>query len=127
MARRASRTDPARQLAVGAARIAHEDNAEDIVVLNLRGVSPVTDYFVICTGTSDRQMRTVADDVCQFAQSIGQPVWQVAGTESAQWIVLDFVDVVVHVFDAAHREYYDIELIWGGAPKVRWKRPGARP
>jgi len=95
-------------------------------VLDLRGVSPVTDYFVICTGTSDRQMRTVADDIAEHGRSIGQKVWQVAGAESAEWIVMDFVDVVVHIFDESHRRYYDLELIWGEAPKVRWQRRGSR-
>jgi ribosome-associated protein len=122
LARRAAKKDEARKLATVAARTAHGDNAEDIVVLDLRGISPVTDYFVICTGSSDRQMRSVADDICRDARAIGQKVWQVAGMESARWIVLDFVDVVVHIFDQAHRRYYDLELIWGEAPRVRWRR-----
>jgi len=119
--------DPVRQLAVGAARVADEKRAEDIVILDLRGVSPVTDYFVICTGTSDRQMRTVADEIVRYGQSLGQPVWKTAGMDSAAWIVLDFVDVVVHIFDAAHRAYYDLELIWGSAPRVRWRRKSNEP
>jgi ribosome-associated protein len=123
--RRPARKDQARKLAILAARTAHHDNAGDIVVLDLRGISQVTEYFVICTGTSDRQMRTVADDIAQEAQTIGQRVWHVDGMESARWIVLDFVDVVVHIFDEAHRWYYDLELIWGEAPRVRWRRATA--
>jgi len=117
--------DGARKLAVAAARLAHEGNCDDIVVMDLREVSPVTDYFVICTGTSDRQMRSVADDICEYGRSLDQRVWHVAGAESAEWIVLDFVDVVVHLFDQRHRTYYDLELIWGAAPKVRWQRKSA--
>ena len=126
--KRPKKKDTARELAVAAARLAHERNCEQIVVLNLREISPVTDYFVICTGTSDRQMRAVADEIAQYGKSIGQRVWHVAGTESGQWIVLDFVDVVVHLFDQVHREYYDLELIWGASPKVRWapKRAATR-
>ena len=126
--RRPKRKNTARALAVEAARIADDTNCTDIVVLDLRKVSPVTDYFVICTGTSDRQIRSAADEIVAHGESIGQKVWRVAGQESAEWIVLDFVDVVVHLFDEAHRRYYDLQLIWGAAPKVRWRRkasPGA--
>jgi len=123
MARRvsANRT-PAGALAVAAAHIAHRDNAEGIVVLDLRDISPVTDFFVICTGTSARQLRTVADDIAEYGKAVGQKVWHVAGQDGGDWIVMDFVDVVVHLFDQEHREYYDLELIWGEAPRVQWKR-----
>ena len=124
MAGRVKRNDAARTLAIGAARIAHDTHCEDIVVLDLRGISPVTDYFVIATGTSDRQMRSVADDIAEHGKAIGQRVWRVAGMDSARWILLDFVDVVVHLFDGERRGYYDLELIWGEAPKVKWRRRG---
>ncbi|MCK4601021.1 MAG: ribosome silencing factor [Phycisphaerae bacterium] len=120
MPKRPGKKDTARKLAIEAARIAHHDNAEEITVLDLREVSPITDYFVICTGTSDRQMRTVADDICRNGKSVGQLVWHVAGADSAEWIVLDFVDVVVHIFDHTHRRYYDLELMWGAVPRVGW-------
>ena len=125
--RRSSRSDPARAFAAAAARAAEETNAEDISVLDLRGRSPVTDYFVICTGTSDRQMRTVADDVSRVGAEKGFPAWHVEGRESGTWILLDFVDVVVHIFDRKHREYYELELIWGEAPRVRWRRARRTP
>jgi ribosome-associated protein len=118
---RGKKIDTARKLAVEAARIALDNRCEDIVVLDLRGRSPITDYFVIATGTSDRQMRTVADDISKYGDSVKQPVWQVAGQEAADWIVLDFVDVVVHLFDNSHRKYYDLELIWGESPRIRWR------
>ncbi len=122
MAKRTTKKDTAKQLAVDAARLAEQTNCENIVVLDLRGVSPVTNYFVIATGTSDRQMRSTADDIMAHGESIGQKVWHHAGLESADWIVLDFVDVVVHLFDAARRQYYDLELMWGDAPRVKWQR-----
>ena len=127
MARRKARKDPARDLGIEAARIAHDRNGEDILLLDLRGISPVTDYFVIGTGTSDRQIRSVGDEICDYAKTVGQKVWHVAGRESAEWIVLDFVDVVVHLFERSHREYYDLELIWGEAERVEWRResPGS--
>ena len=129
MAKRSGRKDTARTLAVEAARIAQADNAEDILILDLRGVSPVTDYFVIATGTSSRQIRTVGDEIADYGKSIGQRVWHVAGRETGDWIVLDFVDVVVHLFEESRRRYYDLELIWGEAPRVDWRpdAPLAKP
>lgn len=129
MAKRSAKksADATKPLAVQAARIAEANNAEDIVVLNLRALSPVTDYFVICTGTSDRQMRTVADEICRYGKSVGSSVWHVAGMESGDWIVLDFVDVVVHIFDQKRRGYYDLELIWGDAPRLRWRAAKSSP
>ena len=112
----------AKELAIEAARIASDSHCKDLVVLDLRGISPVTDYFVIATGTSSRQMRSVADDIAIFGKSIGQPVWQKAGIDSSQWVLLDFVDLVVHLFDQQARSYYDLELMWGEAPHVEWAR-----
>ena len=119
--KRSDPTSPARRLAVQAARIAADNNCEEVLVLDLRGISPVTDYFVIATGTSGRQMASVGDDICEHGKSIGQKVWKVAGMDSDGWILLDFVDVVVHIFDEAHRKFYDLELIWGSAPRVKWQ------
>ncbi|MBT3201500.1 MAG: ribosome silencing factor [Phycisphaerales bacterium] len=117
-----SDNDAAKMLAIGAARIASDSHCDDVVVLDLRGISPVTDYFVIATGTSGRQMRSVADDVSTFGRSIEQPPWHKAGIDSAQWVLLDFVDVVVHLFDEQARGYYDLELMWGESPRVEWAR-----
>ncbi len=124
-----------RQLAVEAARIASDRHGEDIVVLDLRGISPVADYFVIFTGTSERQMSAVAGEIAEAAAKAGHKAIHVAGMGSNQparrslggggWILLDFFDVVVHIFDDEHRKYYDLELIWGDAPRVRWKKKKA--
>ena len=113
----------AKAIAVAAARIAEERNCTDIVVLDLRGLSPATDYFVIATGTSDRQRKSVADEITMKSKSQGYGLFGKAGYESAKWILLDFVDVMVHIFDAEHREYYDLELLWGDAKKVKWEKP----
>ena len=121
MAPPAKRKPSARALAIQAARIAHDRHATDVCVLDLRGISPVTDYFVILTGTSDRQMRALADEIVDAAAAGGHKLLNAAGVDSATWILLDFVDVVVHLFDDVHRSYYDLELIWGDAPRVRWR------
>ena len=121
MAQRANTDIAARELAVQAARIAHGDNAENVLVLDLRKISPVTDYFVIATGTSDRQLRSICEEISAFGKANGQRVWQVAGRDSADWIVMDFVDVVVHLFVQELRTYYDLELLWGEAPQIDWR------
>ncbi|NBB94120.1 MAG: ribosome silencing factor [Planctomycetes bacterium] len=108
----------AQDLAVAIARLAGERNCEDIVVLDVRETSSVTGYFVIATGTSDRQIRAVCDEIQREAATIGEKVWRVAGRDAGDWVVMDFVDVVVHLFSRPLREYYDLELIWGEAPRV---------
>jgi len=125
LAKRLVDKGPGKRLAVEAARIAEDNNADDIVVLDLRGISPVTDYFVIATGTSSPQMRAICEQVSEYGRGVGQRPWHSAGAEGGQWAVLDFVDVVVHIFGPSHRRYYDLELIWGSAPRVRWKRRAA--
>jgi ribosome-associated protein len=113
-------TSAAEQLAVDAARCAAERNCEDVVVLDLRELSPLTDFFVICTGTSDRQMRAVADDVDELAEGLGHKKFGQSGRDIGQWILLDYVDVVVHFFDAERRNYYDLEMLWGDAQRIDW-------
>jgi ribosome-associated protein len=114
--------EKARAFALAAAKIAAERHCSDIVVLDLKGKSPATDYFVIATGTSDRQMRTVADEVCEAAKEQGQQRFGRAGYEQARWILLDFVDVVIHIFDREYRDYYDLELLWGDAKRLKWEK-----
>jgi ribosome-associated protein len=108
----------AKKFALAAAKLAAERHCTDIVVLDLRGISPATDYFMIATGTSDRQMRTVADEISDVAKKQGQQRFGRAGYEQARWILLDFVDVVIHIFDAEYRDYYDLELLWGDAERL---------
>ena len=123
MARKKSeQSDSARRLAIEAARLAADRHGEDILILDLRGLSNVTDYFVIATGTSDRQLAAVSDQIEDLGKSLGQKLWHAAGRDSGGWIVMDFVDVVVHLFSRTLRTYYDLELIWGEAPRVEWQR-----
>jgi len=108
----------ARAFALTAGQLAAERHCSDIVVLDLKGKSPATDYFVIATGTSDRQMRTVADEICEAARKQGLQRFGRAGYEQARWILLDFIDVVIHIFDSEYRDYYALELLWGDAKKL---------
>jgi len=109
----------AKAFAVAAAKLAGERHCTDTVVLDLRKVTELTDYFVILTGTSDRQMRSVADDIAEYGKKHGYPLFGRAGYEQGHWVLLDFVDVVVHVFDSHARQYYDLEMLWGDAKKLK--------
>jgi ribosome-associated protein len=115
------RAEAARAFAVDAARLLATDRCEEIIVLDLRGISPVCDYFVIATGSSERQMRAVADHVEELAKTLGDSAFGVAGYEAGGWIVLDYVDVVIHLFDGEHRAYYNLETLWGDSPRVKWE------
>ena len=107
-----------KQLALTAANIARDRNCTDIMVLDLTGISPATNYFVIATSTSDRQARTVADEITAEAKQQGHKRFGVAGYTKGQWILLDFVSVVIHIFDEEHRDYYNLELLWGDAKRL---------
>ncbi len=113
----------AKKFAVEAAKIAQDRRCTDIVVLDLKDKSPATDFFVIATGTSNRQMRTVADEISELGRESNFLRFGRAGYEQARWILLDFVDVVVHIFDAKYRDFYDLELLWGDARHVRLPEP----
>ena len=107
-----------KHLAVAAAKIARDRNCTDITVLDLTGISPATNFFVIATSTSDRQGRTVADEIAKEARSQGHQRFGIAGYNKGQWILLDYVTVVVHIFDAEQRDYYNLEMLWGDAKHV---------
>jgi len=102
------------------ARIAAVNKTEDVVLLDLRGLSSLTDFFVIGTGTSDRQMHAVLDRVGEHARTQGRRPFNVARPREAKWFLADYVDVVIHLFDAPHREYYDLDGLWGDAPRVAY-------
>jgi ribosome-associated protein len=113
-------TDNGERFAIEAARVAHEHNADEVTVMDLRGLSPVTDFFVVCSGPSDRQRRTVCDMIREHGRTLGTKPLGVTGYQTANWILLDFVDVVIHIFAPEYREYYDLELLWGDATRLNW-------
>ena len=107
-----------RDFAIEAAKIARNMNCTEITVVDLRGKSPATDYFVIATGTSSLQARSVSDEICKLAKDSDLVRFGQAGYEQGRWILIDFVNVVVHLFDAEYREYYNLEMLWGDAEKI---------
>ncbi len=120
--------DDALEFAIAAARVAAENKTEDVEVLDLRGLSTFADFFVLGTGTSDRQMHAVVDLVEEYARGVGRAPFRVADSRSAHWILSDYVDVVLHLFDAQHRDYYDLSNLWGDAPRIPWQnRADAAP
>jgi ribosome-associated protein len=107
---------------IALARLASETRCHDVVVLDVRGLSPVTDYFVIATGASPRQMGTVVRQAAELGKSIGFAPMGASGREGENWFLIDFVHVVLHVFSAEGRLFYDLESLWGDAPKVKWEK-----
>jgi ribosome-associated protein len=87
----------------------------------VRGLSPITDYFVIATGTSARQMRTVMDEIVEFGPPRGYAPVSTSGYEGETWLLCDMVDVVAHVFNQESRMFYDLDSLWGDAKRVEWK------
>ncbi|MFA5554404.1 MAG: ribosome silencing factor [Phycisphaerae bacterium] len=108
-----------KKLALAAAKLAAERHCENIVVLDLKGISPAADYFLIATGTSGRQMRSICDEITELAKAQGYELFGRAGYEQGRWVLLDFVDVVVHFFDEEYRGYYDLEMLWGDAKRLK--------
>jgi ribosome-associated protein len=123
---RAQLNDDAQPFAVAAARVAADLKTDDVQVLDLRGLSSLADYFVVGTGTSDRQMHAVLDRIEEQARRMGRKPFKVSDSRSANWILADYVDVVIHLFDRQHRDYYDLDGLWGDAPRVTWS-PGEDP
>jgi len=105
------------QLADAIAEQAAEKKAGDIVVLDLRGVIGYTDLFVICTGNTDRQVKAIHDGIHQaLKQEHGLLPRRVEGVTEARWILMDYLDVIVHIFTPEAREFYRLEQLWGEVP-----------
>ena len=104
------------------AKAAEDFRGQDTLVLDLTGVTPIVDYFVITTGTSSRQMRALANEVLQHMKQGGERPIGTEGTEgNSTWILYDFGDIVLHVFTKESRNLYDLEHLWADAPQVDWK------
>ncbi|HXY73562.1 MAG TPA: ribosome silencing factor [Actinomycetota bacterium] len=118
-------TDDSRRLAVASARSAASKQAEAISVLDVRELITITDYFVICSGGSERQVDTIADEVVKELKRAGVRPVRREGESGARWQLVDFVDFVVHVFHEEAREYYRLDNLWADAPVVDWEREAA--
>jgi len=105
------------QLLKAVLRAAEEKKANDLVALNLQGISLVADYFVICHGNSDTQVLSIATEIRKNAEMAGYRV-RIEGLDTARWVLVDMGDVVAHIFHRDEREYYHLERLWSDAKAV---------
>ena len=115
-----------RDIAITCARIADDKKAENVVVLNIRKLTFITDYFVIATAFNKRQLQAIADDVEKRMKQEALRCLGREGYAEAIWILMDYGQVVLHLFDEEARKTYDLEVLWGDAPRVRWKAAGKK-
>jgi ribosome-associated protein len=116
------RTISSLERACNCARVAADNKARDVVVLDMRGLTPLYDFFVLATGNSRRQIHTIAEEVDAAMHAQGDERLSIEGYAASKWVVQDYGDVVVHVFDPATREYFAIEDLWADAARVDWER-----
>lgn len=114
--------DPIANHARRAAAVCVDNKADDVVLLDLRGLTDMTDYFIVASGTSDTHVRSVAEHVMADLAAAGLRVHAAEGLSHGRWVVLDFVDFVVHVFHPSLRSYYQLERLWGDAPALALNR-----
>lgn len=117
---RASEADRkrAKELALKIADALDETKCENITILGVHEFSQITDYIVIASGTSERQLRTAAHRAMDAGEEIGQSPYNREGEHTVGWVVIDFIDVMVHVFEPHTRALYDLEMLWGDAERV---------
>ena len=104
-------------------RFALEKKARDLVVMEVRDVTSIGDYFIICSGSSDRQVQSIAQGIEENLSEAGHPPLSVEGVHRGHWVLMDFSDVIVHIFYEPVREFYDLEGLWGHAPRVELPEP----
>jgi len=115
------------ELANEIARLAAEKKASEIVEIDLRGLVSYTDYLIICTGNTERQTKAIHDAIDEgLSREYAMNPRRVEGLPSARWILMDYLDVVVHIFTPAMREYYRLEALWGEAPARELGEPAAQ-
>lgn len=114
-------------IARAAAEFALEKKATNIKVLDLRGITSFTDYFVIASGSSDMQVKAIAENILTKMREAGVTPWKSEGWDVLQWVIVDFVDVVVHVFTETARDFYNLERLWADAPlEIIEDKPAAK-
>ncbi len=117
-------------IALAIARASSDKKALDIVTIHMKKVPSVCDYFVIASGTSTTQVRAISDHIREKLQAKGEKLWHIEGEREGMWILLDFGDVVAHVFLDETRRFYDLERLWADCRQYHFKeaaRPPAKP
>ena len=120
----AQRPQRSLQVAAAAAQIAQDNRGQDIVLLDLRELTAVFDYFLVVTGTSHRQLHAIAEEIDQtLKEKFGEKRLGMEGYVAGSWILLDYGDVVIHLFDQQARDYYALDQLWSDARRVDWETP----
>lgn len=109
-------------MAITAAQAASDKKAQDILVLDMRDVFVLTDYFIICSGKTDRQVGSIRKAVEERLAAVGVKPARREGERHKLWVLLDYLDIVVHIFRQEERDYYEIERLWKDAPVVEWEK-----
>jgi len=112
------KSSPVLSLAARAAQLCLDYKAHDVVLLDLRGVTDMTDFFIVASGTSDTHVRSIGENLASDMKKLGSPVVHLEGVAKGRWVLLDFVDFVVHVFHPTLREFYQLERLWSDAESV---------
>lgn len=122
------RPDDAKEKARVAAEAADEVRAVDIVLLDIHRVTLIADFFVICTARSDTQMQAIAERIQERIEERGWHILHQEGRRQTRWLLMDLGDVVVHIFEAEARAFYNLEQLWADAERIEWSRfPEAVP
>jgi ribosome-associated protein len=109
-------------LTVRCAGIAEENKARDIVILDMRAITPLYDFLLLCTGASRRQIHTIAEEIDAAMRVTGEKRASIEGYDAGKWVVQDYGDIVIHVFDPDTRTYYALEDLWADAARIDWTR-----
>jgi ribosome-associated protein len=120
--RKTPKTYNSYQLARRAAEAALSKKAQDVIILDLKNLTTVTDYFVICSGEVDVHVEAIMDEIHKVLKKDIKP-WHIEGNQYLHWVLMDYVDFVVHVFQKETRDYYDIERLWADAPLEKISLP----
>ena len=121
-ARRQATADEVRGWAIEAARAAADKQAKDIIVLHVGAVLAVAEWFVICDASNPRQVKTIVEEIeRRVAEAGGPKARSIEGLEARHWVLMDFGDVVVHVFESQARAYYELERLWSDVPRLDWE------
>ena len=118
---RSARAQIATDHAFLCARIGLDNKGKDILVLDMRGITPLYDFFVIMTGTSRRQIHTLAEEIDAGLAAEGEKRLSISGYGASRWVIQDYGDIVVHIFDKEARGYYGLEDLWADAPRLDWE------
>jgi ribosome-associated protein len=116
-----------KDMAITAARAADDKKAHDVLVLDMREVTTFTDYFIICSGSNDKQVARIQEAVEEQLRGLGDKPSRREGEKYRRWILLDYIDLVVHIFLQEERDFYELERLWKDAPLVPWEEPDRKP